>query len=97
MNTEIISNFCYSVQSRPTIWSCTVKDTANITHSSELYSGKVKEMYTLEQARGEQRYSCTLYLTSALDGGEKVVNAMPQTLYYQQKDMVPLYRRLGGP
>jgi hypothetical protein len=36
---------------------------------------------------GEQKYSCTLSLTSALDGG--VVNATPRLLY-PGKDPVPI-------
>jgi hypothetical protein len=60
---------------------------------------KVKVKVTLEQAtkaqRGEQRYSSTLSLTSALDGvgvQSHALAALPP-----RKTRYPLYRRLGGP
>jgi len=45
-----------------------------------------------EGLEGEQRYSSTLSLTSALDGG-LVVNTMPQLLYSEER---PCTRRTGG-
>jgi hypothetical protein len=54
-------------------------------------TGKVK--FTLEQAMkaqsGEQRYSSTLYLTSAIDGGW-VFNATPRPLYPREETQVPI-------
>jgi hypothetical protein len=45
---------------------------------------------------GEQRYSSTLFLTSALEGGEGSASRPCRTLV-PGKTRYPLYRRLGGP
>ena len=46
--------------------------------------------------QGEQRYSSTLFLTSALEGGGGSVSRPCRTLP-PGKTRYPLYRRLGGP
>ena len=46
--------------------------------------------------QGEQRYSSTLFLTSALEGGEGSVSCPSHTLP-PGKTQYPLYRRLCGP
>ena len=43
-----------------------------------------------EDPEAEQRYSSTLSLTSALDGGGWVVNATPRPLYPWDRDPVPI-------
>jgi hypothetical protein len=58
----------------------------------------VKIQITLQQAKKgpewERRYSSTLSLTSALDGG-RVVNATPRPFFAPGKDPVPLYKETG--
>ena len=57
--------------------------------------GKFRPISGYEGPKGEYRYSCTLSLTSALDGvGSQghVLAALPPG-----KPRYPLYRRLGGP
>ena len=46
--------------------------------------------------QGQQRYSSTLFLTSALEGGEGSASRPGRTLP-PGKTRYPLYRRLGGP
>ena len=59
--------------------------------------GKVHPRTGNEGPEGQQRYSSTLCLTSALDRGW-VVNATPRPLYPPGKETrYPLSRRLGGP
>ena len=49
-----------------------------------------------EDPQGEQRYSSTLFLTSALEGGEGSASRPGRTLP-PGKTRYPFYRRLGGP
>ena len=49
-----------------------------------------------EGPQGEQRYSCTLFLTTALEGGEGSVSGPGRNLP-PGKTQYTLYRRLGGP
>ena len=49
-----------------------------------------------EGPQGEQRYSSTLFQTSALEGGEGSASRPGRTLP-PGKTRYPLYRRLGGP
>ena len=48
-----------------------------------------------EGPQGEQRYSSTLFLTSALEGGEGSASRPGRTLH-PGKTRSPFYRRLGG-
>jgi hypothetical protein len=61
---------------------------------------KVKVKFTFEQTikahRGEKKYSSTLYLTSAIDGGGRVANATPRTHYPREETWYPLHRMLDG-
>ena len=63
-----------------------------ITHNSGiplLIKIAVQVQFNLDQAmntqRGGKRYSSTLSLTSTLDRGRGVVNAMPQPLYPRER------------
>jgi len=61
--------------------------------------GKVKVKFAQEQTtktQGEYRYSCTLSLTSALDGGG-CSTPRPGRFTPWKETRYPLYRRLGGP
>jgi len=49
-----------------------------------------------EGPQGEKRYNCTLFLTSALEGGEESVSRPDRTLP-PGKTRYPLYRRRGEP
>ena len=58
--------------------------------------GKISPITCHEGTGGGWRYSSTLSLTLALERGW-VVNTMPQLLYSWERDLHPLYRKLGGP
>jgi hypothetical protein len=65
------------------------------TLNKHLGSGKFHPITGHEGPEGEYRYSCTLSLTSGLDGvGDQrhATAALPRG-----KTRYPLYRRLGGP
>ena len=59
-----------------------------------LMKGKGHPRTDHEGLKGEQRYSSTLSLTSALDVGW-VVNATPRALYSREKDPVPIVQEAG--
>ena len=59
-------------------------------------SRQVSPFHRPQGPYGEQRYSCTLFLTSALEGGEESASRPARTLP-PGKTRYPLYRRLGGP
>ena len=56
--------------------------------------GKVRPRTSHEGPEEEKRYSSTLSLTSALDGGW-VVNATPRPLYPRVRDHVPIVQEAG--
>ena len=58
--------------------------------------GQVSPFTGHEGPQGEQRYSSTLFQTSALEGGEGSASRPGSTLP-PGKTRYPLYRRLGGP
>ena len=58
--------------------------------------GKVHPRTGHEVPEGEYRYSSTLFLTSALQGGEGSASR-PGRILPPEKTRYPLYRRLGGP
>ena len=47
-----------------------------------------------EVTAGKYRYSSTLYLTSALDGGG-AFNATPRPLYSREREPVPIVQEVG--
>ena len=57
--------------------------------------GKFHHFIGHEGPYGEYRYSSTLFLTSALEGGEGSASCSAAT-YTQGKTRYPLYSRLGG-
>ena len=65
-----------------------------------LYVSKINLKFALEQAikvhRGSKRYSSTLSLTSALDGGGWLT-PRPGRFTPGKDTRYPLYRRMGGP
>jgi len=58
--------------------------------------GRLHPLIGHEDPYGEQRYSSTLFLPSALEGGEGSASCPGHTLP-QGKTRYPFYRRLGGP
>jgi hypothetical protein len=66
----------------------------NIPANTFHYKVRAKVKFTLKQAMKTQcgRYSSTLSLTLALDGG---VNATPQLLYPRERDPVPIVYEAG--
>jgi hypothetical protein len=58
--------------------------------------GKIHARTGREGSEEEKNYSSTLSLISALDGGEWL-KPRPRPLYPRGSDLVPTYRRLGGP
>ena len=64
--------------------------------SSSIWKGKVHPRTGHEGPKGEQRYSSTLSLTSALDGGCQSL-PHPGHFFPGKETLYPLYRRLGGP
>jgi hypothetical protein len=61
-----------------------------------LYEGRFHPFIGHKGPKGEQRYSSTLFLTSALEGGEGSKSCPGRTLP-PGKTRYPLYRRLRGP
>jgi hypothetical protein len=59
-----------------------------------------KVKFTLKQTMkvqgGGEKYSCTIYLTSSLDGGGWLT-PRPSRFTSGTETRYPLYRRLGGP
>jgi hypothetical protein len=55
--------------------------------------GEVHPRTGHEWSEGEQRYSCTLSVTSALDGGW-VVNATPRPIYPWEKEPAPIVQEV---
>jgi hypothetical protein len=49
-----------------------------------------KVKFTIQPAMKAQRYSSTLSLISALDGGGGVVNTTPRPLYSRERGPVPI-------
>jgi hypothetical protein len=58
-------------------------------------NGKFGRRTGHEGPEGEQSYSSTLFLTSALDGGGWVVNGTPRALYTRGRDPVPIVCEAG--
>jgi hypothetical protein len=58
---------------------------------------KVQPRTSNEGSEGEQKYSSTLSLTSALDGGVGSQRHTPAALPPGKETLYPLYRRLSGP
>ena len=77
---------------------CILFDGENISFDASLviYMGRFHPFTGHEGPQGEQRYSSTLFQTSALEGGEGSASRLGSTLP-PGKTRYPLYRRLGGP
>ena len=58
--------------------------------SCDKAKGNVHPITGHEDPEAEYRYSSTITLTSALDGGMWVVNATPRPLYPRETDSVPI-------
>ena len=69
--------------------------TAQPLGSAQSYLGRFHPFTGHESPQGEQRYSSTLFQTSALDAGEGSASRPGSTLP-PRKTRYPLYRRLGG-
>jgi hypothetical protein len=75
-------------------WHITGHDTSLDNKSKG--KGKVHPITGHERSEGEQRYSSTLSLTSALHGGGWSM-PHPNCFTPRKETWHPLYRRLGGP
>jgi len=67
-----------------------------LTKSATLYKSEVHPITGHEGPQKEQRYSYILFLSSALDGGERLT-PHPGRFTPGKETRYPLYRRLGGP
>jgi hypothetical protein len=70
-----------------------------VTSKTTRYREKTLKVYSItgtEGPEGEQRYSSTLSLTSALDGG-RWSTPRPSRFTPAKENQYPLYRSLGGP
>ena len=74
---------------------------AGVATSPEILLAKTPQLWQWkseahhEGTEGEQRYSSTLSLSSALDMGGRVVNATSGTLYPQEREPVPIVYEAG--
>jgi len=65
----------------------------NLTSLQGKGKGKAHPRTGHEGPVGEQRFSCTISLTSARDG-ECMVNAIPWLLYPRKRDSVPIVQEV---
>ena len=79
----------------PVRWSLKFNWTLLYIHI-QLTKGKAHPTTGHEGPKGEQRYSSTLSLTSALDGGGSTT-PRPGSFTPGKQTRYPLYRMLGGP
>ena len=74
----------YSLNSK----SCNCTASTKIQTQHENDKGKVYPITGHKGPEGEERYSSTLSLTSALDG--VVINVTPRPLYPRERDQAPI-------